>query len=55
MHAGQLATLADVLRHYRDAPEAAIGHSELEPLDLTDAQLAQIEAFLRTLDEVPVR
>jgi cytochrome c peroxidase len=54
MHAGQLATLADVLRHYRDAPEAAIGHSELEPLDLTDAQLAQLEAFLRTLDEVPV-
>jgi len=55
MHAGQLATLADVLRHYRDAPEAAIGHSELEPLDLTDAQLAQLEAFLRTLDEVPIR
>jgi cytochrome c peroxidase len=55
MHAGQLATLADVLRHYRDAPGAAIGHSELESLDLTDAQLAQLEAFLRTLDEVPVR
>jgi cytochrome c peroxidase len=55
MHAGQLATLADVLRHYRDAPRAAIGHSELEPLDLTDAQLAQLEAFLRTLDEVPVQ
>ena len=55
MHAGQLATLADVLRHYRDAPEAAIGHSELEPLDLTDAQLAQLEVFLRTLDEVPVQ
>ena len=55
MHAGQLATLADVLRHYRNAPEAAIGHSELEPLDLTDAQLAQLEAFLHTLDEVPVQ
>jgi cytochrome c peroxidase len=55
MHAGQLATLADVLRHYRDAPEAAIGHSELEPIDLTDAQLARLEAFLRTLDEVPAR
>jgi cytochrome c peroxidase len=55
MHAGQLATLADVLRHYRDAPAAAIGHSELEPLDLTDAQLAQLEAFLHTLDEVPVQ
>jgi cytochrome c peroxidase len=55
MHAGQLSTLADVLRHYRVAPVAAIGHSELEPLDLTDAQLAQVEAFLRTLDEVPVQ
>jgi cytochrome c peroxidase len=55
MHAGQLATLADVLRHYRDAPEAAIGHSELEPLELTNAQLAQLEAFLRTLDEVPLQ
>ena len=55
MHAGQLTTLAEVLRHYRNAPEAAIGHSELEPLDLTDAQLTQLEAFLRTLDEVPIR
>jgi cytochrome c peroxidase len=55
MHAGQLATLAEVLRHYREAPEAAIGHSELEPLDLTDAQLPQLEAFLHTLDEVPDR
>jgi cytochrome c peroxidase len=55
MHAGQLATLADVMRHYRDAPAAATGHSELEPLDLTDMQLAQLEAFLLTLDEVPVQ
>ena len=53
MHAGQVPTLADVLRHYRDAPPAAIGHSELEPLDLTDAELAQLEAFLRSLDELP--
>ena len=53
MHAGQLETLADVLRHYDEAPRAAIGHSELEPLALTDAQLAQLEAFLRTLDELP--
>ena len=53
MHAGQIATLADVLRHYRDAPPAALGHSELEPLDLTDADLAQLEAFLRSLDERP--
>jgi cytochrome c peroxidase len=55
MHAGQIATLADVLRHYREAPPAALGHSELQPLHLTDAQLAQLEAFLRTLDEVPAQ
>jgi cytochrome c peroxidase len=53
MHAGQFETLLDVLRHYRDAPAAAIGHTELEPVALSDAQLAQLEAFLRALDEVP--
>jgi cytochrome c peroxidase len=29
MHAGQLASLDDVVRHYVDAPDAAVGHSEL--------------------------
>jgi cytochrome c peroxidase len=53
MHAGQLATLEDVLRHYREAPAAAVGRSELKPLDLTDAQLAQLVAFLRSLDDLP--
>jgi cytochrome c peroxidase len=53
MHAGQIATLDDVLRHYRDAPAAAAGESELHPLDLTDAQLAQLVAFLRSLDDLP--
>jgi cytochrome c peroxidase len=49
MHAGQFATLREVLEHYNRAPEAPAGHSELQPLDLTDAELAQLEAFLRTL------
>jgi cytochrome c peroxidase len=53
MHAGQIATLEDVLRHYREAPTAAVGRSELNPLDLTDAQLAQLVAFLRSLDDLP--
>jgi len=53
MHAGQIATLEDVLRHYREAPAAAVGRSELEPLDLTDAQVAQLVAFLRSLDDLP--
>ena len=49
MHQGQLATLADVLRHYNEAPRAVIGHSELVPLGLDEQQLAQLEAFLGTL------
>ncbi|WP_045234890.1 cytochrome-c peroxidase [Deinococcus pimensis] len=50
MHAGQKATLKDVLRHYNDAPDAPEGHSELKPLHLSDADLDRIEAFLGTLD-----
>jgi cytochrome c peroxidase len=50
MHAGQLATLRDVLEHYRRAPDAAVGHSELAPLDLTDRQLDEIVLFLGALD-----
>ena len=53
MHAGQIATLEDVLRHYREAPAAAIGRSEVEPLSLTDAQLDQLVEFLRSLDDLP--
>ena len=50
MHAGQFATLEDVLHHYNTAPKATIGHGELEPLNLTEGQIAQIISFLRTLD-----
>ena len=49
MHKGQLATLADVLRHYNDAPDAMIGHNEAKPLSLNSRQLSQLEAFLLTL------
>ena len=49
MHAGQFATLGEVLRHYNTAPAAPAGRSELEPLGLTPAELRQIEAFLRAL------
>jgi cytochrome c peroxidase len=49
MHKGQLDTLADVLVHYNDAPPAMIGHNESKPLGLSRRQLAQLEAFLRTL------
>ena len=50
MHAGQFATLGDVLAHYNEAPAAAFGKSELKPLGLTAQQVRDIEAFLRTLD-----
>jgi cytochrome c peroxidase len=49
MDAGQYATLAEVLDHYNRAPAAAIGHSELRPLEMKPDELRQLEAFLRTL------
>jgi cytochrome c peroxidase len=49
MHAGQLRTLRDVLEHYNRAPRTRVGHTELRPLALGDAQLRDLEAFLRTL------
>jgi cytochrome c peroxidase len=49
MHAGQLASLADVIAHYDRAPRAPAGHSELTPLRLSVKERRQIEAFLRTL------
>lgn len=49
MHAGQLATLTDVIHHYDRAPAAPAGHSELRALRLTASERRQLEAFLRTL------
>jgi cytochrome c peroxidase len=49
MHAGQLASLDDVLEHYSNAPRAPLGQSELKPLHLTSSERRQIIAFLGTL------
>jgi len=49
MHKGQLPTIAEVLRHYNDAPDAMIGHNETKQLGLTDRELVQLERFLATL------
>lgn len=49
MHAGQFATLAEVLEHYNRAPAAPAGHTELKPLGLSATELRQLEAFLRSL------
>ena len=47
---GQFATLAEVLKHYNEAPPAMIGHNESKALNLAAWQLRQLEAFLLTLD-----
>lgn len=52
MHAGQFTTLEGVLHHYNEAPSAPGGHSELEPLRLSETQLNQIIAFLGTLSTI---
>jgi len=64
MHAGQIATLEQVVRHYVAAPHAAVGHSELThrhadaaaskhaeraPIELSDAEIADLVSFLGTL------
>lgn len=49
MHAGQVPTLGAVLAHYNEAPAAPAGHSELRPLNLSAREIAQLEAYLRTL------
>ena len=49
MHKGQLTTLAEILDHYNRAPLAMIGHNETMPLKLSQRELKQLEAFLKTL------
>ena len=49
MHAGELATLEDVVAHYSAAPHAPCGRSELTPLHLSAQEQRQLVAFLRTL------
>jgi cytochrome c peroxidase len=49
MHAGQFDSLNMVVEHYNAAPEAPAGHSELEPLGLSELELNQLVAFLHTL------
>ncbi|MBF0279831.1 MAG: hypothetical protein HQM13_18680 [SAR324 cluster bacterium] len=54
MHAGQFQTLEDVIWQYRDVPPSAIGKTELQRLNMSGAEFAQIEDFLKTLDG-PIR
>lgn len=50
MHAGQFASLDEVLDHYSAAPAAPDGHSELRPKTLSEEERRQLVAFLATLD-----
>lgn len=49
MHAGQFATLREVVEHYNEASSASAGHSELQPLQLSEEEVETILAFLHTL------
>jgi cytochrome c peroxidase len=53
MHAGQFASLEQVVDHYSRAPRASDGTSEIKPLRLNADERRQIVAFLHTLDEPP--
>jgi cytochrome c peroxidase len=50
MHAGQIATLLDVMRHYSKAPAATVGHSERKPVAFTANEIADLIAFMDTLN-----
>jgi cytochrome c peroxidase len=59
MHAGQFATLEEVVAHYAQSPAAAVGHSELAhagqghaermPIRLSDSETRDVAAFLQAL------
>ena len=60
MHAGQIASLDEVVAHYRRSPAASVGHTELaqvgqrpaaqrQPIRLSDQEAQDLVAFLRTL------
>lgn len=52
MHDGSKATLEDVVDHYSEIPEDRLhqdGEKLLKPLNLTDAEKADLVAFLKTL------
>lgn len=51
MHAGQLASIDDVLTQYNSAPRAGVGQSELTTIALTEDELSQLASFLASLSD----
>jgi cytochrome c peroxidase len=51
MHAGQFATLGEVLDHYNQAPtrQGPTGHTDILPLGFSQIELSQLAAFLGSL------
>jgi cytochrome c peroxidase len=54
MHAGQVATLTDVVDHYARSPKAPFGTSELKPIRLSREEREALVAFLGTLSSPAV-
>lgn len=58
MHDGSLATLPDVIAFYRKGGEwsssGGVKDPRLQPIDMTDADALDLEAFLRALTGAPV-
>lgn len=54
MHAGQIATLDDVVAHYDRAPKAPFGKTELKRLRLSQRERQQLVAYLKTLTAQPL-
>jgi len=56
MHSGQFTDLDTVLAHYNKTTasrKAAVGHSDLLPINLTPRELTQLKAFLPALGGAP--
>jgi len=49
MHGGQMTNLAQVVKHYNEAPSSMLSHNEAKPLGLRAVERIQIEDFLMTL------
>ncbi len=59
MHAGQFASIEEVIAHYVKAPAAVVGHTELghgdtghskrQPLRLSEQEVHDLASFLGTL------
>lgn len=50
MHDGRFETLDEVLDFYNEPKDDAIGETELDPLELTEQDHADLKAFLETLN-----